>query len=313
MEIETRGDGLTVRTPAKINLYLEVSEARADGFHDIDSVFQAISLYDEIDLLPDASGEIRLEEAGIDEGKANLVWRAADALRRHAFGAPDAGPGVRIRLRKQIPHGSGLGGGSSDAAATLVALARLWRLSVSAVELAEIGARLGSDVPFFLYGGTARCQGRGEKVTPWHDEADRAPPLHYVLVCPGVHTPTRDVYQALDRSRGEGFALTRSSPLDSLRVADCMSRLARGDLLFNRLEATTCELFPRLKEIGSRMRTERFLGVQMTGSGSAFFGLCRSVEDAVGLTHRLESGLPPVARVIRARSLPGFRFPWLAG
>ncbi|HET9795567.1 MAG TPA: 4-(cytidine 5'-diphospho)-2-C-methyl-D-erythritol kinase [Thermoanaerobaculia bacterium] len=172
---------------AKTNLRLEVLGRRRDGFHEIDTVFQTIDLTDRLEV-SEAPGRIDLEctDPSVPSDSRNLVVRAADALRRRF---PDAG-GARIRLEKNIPAGGGLGGGSSDAAIALLLLARLWKLPVGPAELAGIGAELGSDVPFFFVGGTARGRGRGEIVEPLPDAPSRA----LVLVVPPFSISTAEVY-----------------------------------------------------------------------------------------------------------------------
>ncbi|MCZ6794990.1 MAG: 4-(cytidine 5'-diphospho)-2-C-methyl-D-erythritol kinase [Planctomycetota bacterium] len=311
MEFDELPDGLRVRTPAKINLYLEVGDVRGDGFHEIDSLLQTVSLHDVLEFRETDDGEISLEEKGIADREENLVHRAAVLLRESGLLPAASRRGVRIVLEKRIPQGAGLGGGSSDAAATLVALARLWDVRASVEQLSEIAARLGSDVPFFLRGGTARLRGRGEHVTPWHEVFDHES-FHYVVAHPGVHVPTGKVYESLDRRRQGGFTLTVSSPLDSMTSADIVSRFARGEVFYNRLEDVTCSLYPELGDVSSRMKEEPFTAVSMTGSGAAFFGLCRDAEEADRLARRLVAGWPPETAVYAVQSEPGYRFPWLA-
>lgn len=312
MEIEELpAGGLRVRAPAKLNLYLEVSEARADGYHEIDSLFQEVTLYDLLDFRATEDGEITVEEKKIGEGERNLVYQAAVLLRERGHFPRGSRAGAHITLDKVIPRGAGLGGGSSDAAATLVALARLWGLRVSLTELASLGAELGSDVPFFLYGGTARCQGRGERVTPYHEVFDASPLFHYVIVFPAVHVTTKTVYEGLDRARGPGFTLTASSALDSMTPAENLGRLARGEVFFNRLEGITCSLFPELSRVSSRLKEEPFLAVSMTGSGSAFFGLCRGCKECTRLARKVAADGPSAVQVYAVESRPGCRFSWL--
>lgn len=300
--------GLRVHCPAKLNLFLEVGPPRPDGFHPIDSVFQCVSLEDELLVEPAPDGEIRLEEEGIDDGGENLVRRAADALLGADLPGASVPRGAHLRLRKRVPQGAGLGGGSSDAAGTLLALARMWKLRVEREELAGVAAGLGSDVPFFLWGGTARCRGRGEVVTPWHRVFDAAPPFWYVLVSPGLHCATSEVYRALDRSRGEGSSLTVPSPLDSLSSDQVLGHLARGELFFNRLENVCRRLWPELDGIARRMAEESFLTVRMTGSGSTFYGLSRGEDEAERLAGRLREDLRARAQVVVVRSLPSVPF-----
>ncbi len=293
-------DRVTVATPAKLNLYLEVGPARPDGFHDIDSVFQAISIYDELEFRRRDDGEIALREEGIDDAEDNLVYRAA----RRLADTVGAVPGVDIALRKGIPFGAGLGGGSSDVAATLVALARLWNLDLEVGDLESIGVELGSDVAFFFHGGTARCRGRGEKVSAL-DPAFDAQCTQYVLVCPHVHVSTPRVYAALDAR--DGPALTRSSALDSIPSTAVPSQFACGELFFNRFEEIVCDLFPELARVRGLMRDESFVAVLMSGSGSSFFGLCESAVEAEALQARLTATLAGDAQVVRVTSLPAWR------
>lgn len=177
---------LTVLAPAKINLHLSVLGRRADGFHSLDSRFHAVGLYDRIVLEERPEGVVFTCSDSTLAGDANLAVRAANALARHA----GVTRGVAIHLEKEIPAGAGLGGGSSDAAAVLVGLDRLWGLNLPREELAALGAELGSDVPFFIHGGAARVGGRGEVVMP-------EPPLEEtwcVLLFPGVHVDTGAVF-----------------------------------------------------------------------------------------------------------------------
>ena len=293
MRIEAIEDGLRVLAPAKLNLYLEVGPRRADGFHEIDSIFQSVTLFDELEVRSSSDEAIVLEEEGVSCGDDNLVARAA----RRLSALSGARRGVRMRLRKRIPQGAGLGGGSSDAAAALVALARLWELRLADAELAAVAAELGSDVPFFLHGGTAICRGRGELVTPLEGlfEPDRPP--CYVLVYPRREVSTSLVYNALDASRPPGFALTATELLDSMGRGSVRrqlaSRMASGELFFNRLENVVTALFPDLDRVRTSLRAEPFVSVSMSGSGSTFFGVCREAADAdriaASLAERLEA------------------------
>ena len=315
MRFTATTDGITVRAPAKLNLYLEVDLLRDDGFHPIDSIFQAISLYDTINFRRRDDDAIRFPEDPLGVGEQNLVYRAATLLREHL--GSDAGCGVDICLQKGIPHGGGLGGGSSDAAATLLALDRLWGARAPREQLEEIGLALGSDVPFFFHGGTARCQGRGEIVTPFHDVFDREA-FHYVVVCPGIHVSTPAVYRELDRLREVPGELTPSSGLDGVTSPSALEGLSGGELFFNRLQEVACGLVsrgggPDLGLVAARMENESFRAVQMSGSGSTFFGLCGNGDEAAvsaeGLRRALGADLGSDLRVFEATSLPGWSGP----
>ncbi len=290
MRFEPIPEGLRVLAPAKLNLYLEVGPLRPDGYHDIDSIFQAITLHDELELRHAPAGELRLEEEGIAEAEKNLVMRAARKLLSSGLveGRP---PGACIRLKKRIPEGAGLGGGSSDAAATLVGLSRLWGLSVRVPALASIALELGSDVPFFLLGGTARCRGRGERIESWSGAFRAAPPLHYVIAYPRVKVSTRLVYDALDALRGPVFALTAPSPLDSIPPESARYQLGRGNLFYNRFESVVYSAFPEVRSLHASLTQEPFLKVLMTGTGSTVYGVTRTGEEASRLARKLEARL----------------------
>ena len=188
---------LTVRAYAKVNLDLRVVGLLPDGYHDVRTVLQSLRLHDTLTFTP-ARGRFVIEcaDPAIPTGDSNLIWRAADLLGHVAVPRRKVPAGMRVRLVKRIPSQAGLGGGSADAAATLVALTRLWRLKLDLVDLACLAARLGADVPFFLAGGTALGIGRGDDISPLAE-----PPSTAVVVAQppfGVSTP--DAY-ALVRSR----------------------------------------------------------------------------------------------------------------
>ncbi len=256
---------IMVRCPAKLNLFLEVLGKRADGYHDLDTVMQAVDLCDELRIAPAEGEELSLEcsEPSLPTDGRNLVVRAALALRERV----GRRLGARLALAKRIPMQAGLGGGSSDAAGALVGLNQAWRLGLSTEELRQVAAGVGSDVAFFLHGGTAHCTGRGEVVEPLAAPAV----FHYVLVCPPAGVATRDAYgrlRALTYRRASANIL-----LDSVRAGSVEST---GRWLFNRLEEAAFDLLPELRALKERLaQAGPFAGVAMTGSGSGLFGLCR--------------------------------------
>src|SRR5260370_22010199 len=188
---ERHADALLVWAPAKVNLYLEVLAKRPDGYHEIATLMVAVSLYDTLEFKEEIAGTIRLEcdHPDLGTGPDNLVWRAAQLLRERT-GCPR---GARIRLTKRIPLAAGLAGGSTDAAATLAGLNRLWRLGLSPTDLAQLGAALGSDGAFFFATPAARCTGRGEQVTP----VSLGKLQWCVLICPPVGIATTGVYRGV--------------------------------------------------------------------------------------------------------------------
>lgn len=243
---------ITLSAPAKLNLFLEVTGKRPDGYHELVTVMQEIALADTLEAEP--AGDFSLEVSGLEipPGGENLVLKAAKRLAEVA----GAREGAAFRLTKRIPAGAGLGGGSSDAAAALKACARLWKLDEAL--LPAVAAEVGSDVPFFLAGGTALCTGRGEKVQPLKP----LPETPITLVWPGFALPTRDVYGAL-------------APAGSPRkVEPFLAAMEKGDLpLFNRLEEAALKVQPGLVELRQWMSQAGFRASAMTGSGSAFYGL----------------------------------------
>lgn len=237
---------------AKLNLYLEVLARRPDGYHEIDSVVQEISLHDTVVL--ERAGRLSLDvEGDAPPDRTNLAWRAAEAL-----GLP-----ARIRLLKRIPWGSGLGGGSSDAAAVLRGLPRLHGLEADPSRLLAVAKSLGADVPFFLLsGGLARCRGIGDRVEP----LPRPPPASFLLGCPALRSLTASVYGALPPG------LTGNPDGASLFVESYLGESgSRGAPYFNRLQSAAERLQPALQAVREELRRRYGRVFTMTGSGAAYF------------------------------------------
>jgi 4-diphosphocytidyl-2-C-methyl-D-erythritol kinase len=275
MLIRRRGSAVVVHTPAKVNLFLEVLRRRADGYHDLATLMVAVNLFDTLELVDDPSGELslRTNQSTLSVGPDNLVWRAADLLRRRTGHAG----GTAIQLRKRIPLAAGLAGGSSDAAATLVGLNRLWNLGLSVAELAVLAAELGSDVAFFLATPAAWCTGRGEVVEPLR----LGRPLVFVLVCPPVGLSTAEVFRALTVPTAPvtGAALRRAAEAGEVEEL--------GRLLHNRLQPVAEQLCPVVTELRQRLERLGPAGVLMSGSGSTLFALCRDAPEALRLARTL--------------------------
>jgi len=251
---------------AKVNLTLEVFGVRSDGYHALRSLLVPISLADEVEV--EAATALTSDVPYVDD----LCLKAAKVL--------DPSRGASIRVVKRIPAGGGLGGGSADAAAALVALNGLWGLGHSRGELCEIGAQVGSDVPALVHGGPVVMMGRGESVA-----RAACPRLELVLVFPGVHTSTRDVY-------------AHCSPRDfdaPSATAACLEAIASGDLgriassFSNDLALPACRLHPEIADALSSLRTAGALGVSMSGSGSSVFGLVESEGAAQSIARSLSS------------------------
>jgi 4-diphosphocytidyl-2-C-methyl-D-erythritol kinase len=273
MRVHRTGGALRIDAPCKLNLFLEVLGRRADGYHEIATVMHPVGLFDRLVFRPSREVCVRGDLESL--GEANLVVRAIRAVQRFAR----TRRGLRVRLTKRIPLGAGLGGGSADAAAAILAMDLLHRLGLSPRDRQSIAAGVGSDVPFFLSGRTALCTGRGEAVAP----IKVASKLHFVLLYPGFETSTGLVYRSLSPG------LTRC-PKD---VKPLLGLLAAGDLrgigkaLFNRLEETAFRRYPVLRSLKRAMKRLGFRGVLMSGSGSTLYGLCASRSRGQALARRL--------------------------
>jgi 4-diphosphocytidyl-2-C-methyl-D-erythritol kinase len=267
-----------VRAHAKINLDLRVLGTRTDGYHELRTVFQAISLHDTIECVPrDGPFAIECDTAGVPLDASNLIWRAAQALWR-SLRRDGPVTGVGIRLQKRIPLQAGLGGGSTDAAATLLGLTRAWRVPVQPSQLTDLAAALGADVPFFLSGGTALGLGRGDEVYPLADL-----PRHWiVLLIPGFGVSTRDAYGWYDDERdlGRGQASREAQYVPG----PWPSRAAQ---MINDLEAPIARHYPEIEQMKLTLRRAGALAAAMSGSGSTVFGLFQKRADAVVAVERL--------------------------
>jgi 4-diphosphocytidyl-2-C-methyl-D-erythritol kinase len=278
MLFERQGDALRVRTPAKVNLFLEVLGWRPDGYHEIATLMAMVSLFDTLEIAPNVTGGLSLhcDYPGLSTGPDNLVLRAARLLRERTGCAL----GAEICLTKRIPLAAGLAGGSSDAAAALEGLSRLWRLRLSSVKLASLAAELGSDVPFFLAGPAAWCTGRGEKTT----SAPIKGPLHFVLACPPIGLSTAEAY---------GAVTVPELPLDGQEIRRAVADGNVNEIgrnLFNRLQRAAEELCPAVAETRERLEALRPAGVLMSGSGTSVFALCRDHHEALRVAHGLSAG-----------------------
>jgi 4-diphosphocytidyl-2-C-methyl-D-erythritol kinase len=267
-----------VWAPAKLNLFLEVLGRRPDGYHDLATLMVTVGLYDTVELRERAGGDVTLwcDHPTLSAGPDNLVYRAVDLVRRR-FGVR---AGVGVRLHKRIPLQAGLAGGSSDAAATLAGLNRLWRLGQSAEELGVLGAELGSDVSFFFFGPAAWCTGRGEVVRPLR----LGRPLDFVLACPGVGLSTAGVFRSLRLG---------AEPVDGgpvRQAAEAGDVTAVGRLLHNRLQEPAEELCPEVARLRRLLGGCEPAGVLMSGSGSTVYALCRDAADALRIARALRPG-----------------------
>ncbi len=278
---------VTVDAFAKINLTLRVLGKRPDGFHDVRTVLQTIDLCDRI-VYVSRRGPLRLRcfAEGVPDDHTNLVWRAAAALWR-AAGRSGEPRDLEIVVTKRIPARAGLGGGSCDAAATLMALSRLWNLDLSRQVLAQVAATLGSDVPFFLWGGAALGLGRGDEIYPLAD----LPRWWAMIVTPPFGILTPEAYDWSDTGTvGEGLVP------DSRLTGTWLGRLPT---LGNDLEASAARLHPEIAQTVAALRQQGALLAAMSGSGSAIFGLFASRRAADAARRQLRVAASWRARIVR--------------
>lgn len=265
---------LKVSSSAKLNLYLEILDKRPDGYHNLRTVFERISLNDTLTLKEIDSPEIRIisDSKDIPCDSRNLAYKAAEILKED-FGIEK---GLEIRIKKIIPVGAGLGGGSSNAASVLLGLNRLWRLGLSRGRLLGYAAKLGSDVSFFIYNCPyALGTSRGEKIRPLKSWKKR---LWHILVVPKINVPTKEIYQEFDKGRG-------LNPDVGTDPGACPNIKA---MLFNRLEEAAFRRYPQVREVKEILLKEAGLeNALMSGSGSTVFGLVDSRKEGLKIAKRV--------------------------
>ncbi|KGI69639.1 4-(cytidine 5'-diphospho)-2-C-methyl-D-erythritol kinase [Mycolicibacterium rufum] len=291
---------VTVRVPGKVNLYLEVGDRRPDGYHELATVFHAVSLLDEVTV--STSDVLTLEVAGegadsLPTDERNLAWRAAELMADHVGRAPD----VAIAIDKAIPVAGGMAGGSADAAAVLVAMNELWELGVPRRDLHALAAQLGSDVPFALHGGTALGTGRGEELATVLTRNT----FHWVLAFSDGGLSTATVFSEIDRLRE---AQERTLPPRLESAEPVLGALASGDpaelapLLGNDLQPAALTLDPSLRRtLRAGVEAGALAGV-VSGSGPTCAFLCASAGSAVDVGTELAGA--GVCRTVRVASGP---------
>lgn len=280
MIVRSAAGVVEVLAPAKVNLFLEILGKRADGYHEVETLMAPVAIYDTLSFQPNEGGSIEFAceralvaspgdgtaPAALPEGSDNLVVRAVELLRQRKAVAR----GAALRLIKRIPIAAGLAGGSTDAAAALIAASLGWGLHCSPAELSEIAAELGSDIPFFFGRGPAICRGRGERVEPLAGLGR----LHLVAVAPPAGLSTAEVFRACRP------AAQPCSPA-SLVQAWAAGRLDEvGRLLHNRLQPAAEGLSPWIARLKREFDRLNVCGHSMSGSGSSYFGICRHARHA---------------------------------
>jgi 4-diphosphocytidyl-2-C-methyl-D-erythritol kinase len=283
---------LNLKSFAKINLYLKVINQRRDSYHPLETIFERISLADRIILKPRKDNLIKVssDNEAVPEDKANLCFKAAKLL-RDEFRPLN---GLDIKITKRIPLGAGLGGGSSNAAAVLLGLNKLWGLKLSKVKLAKFAVRVGTDVAFFVYDlPFAIGLGRGERIKPLN--ILKRIKLWHLLVVPKIHVSTPLIYKKYDHFSGLTKPLGNVKLLTSVLakkshcsegrglVSDSQSHTLKPGLLFNSLEQVTIRLYPEVKRIKDTLLQLGLDCVLMSGSGPAVFAIVSSLKNALKL------------------------------
>lgn len=256
----------TLPSFAKINLYLEVIGKRPDGFHDINTVFQTVSLHDDITFHESRDLALYCDDPRTPTGEDNLIMRAVRRLQS----AVGCSAGAQIHLTKRIPSPGGLGGGSSNAAVTLLGLTRLWGIDAGADELSAIAAEIGSDVPFFLFGGTAHGSGRGTELKRISDFSAE----FIVIVTPKIAVSTAWAYDALDRERLTSGSLIRN--LSVCRFAP-NEQIFEPSLMRNDFEEAVFAQFPEIEQIKTKLE-DLGAAAMLSGSGASVFGIFEKEE-----------------------------------
>jgi len=288
---------VTVRVPGKVNLYLGVGDRRPDGYHELTTVFHAVSLSDEVTVCDADALSLRLVGEGADEvptDARNLAWQAAELMAEHVGRAPD----VEITIAKSIPVAGGMAGGSADAAAVLVGINALWELGVPRRDLHAMAARLGSDVPFSLHGGTALGTGRGEELTTVLSRNT----FHWVLAFGVGGLSTASVYAEIDRLREAGEPSRLMNPEPLLTALSAGDPCGLAPLLGNDLQPAALSLDPNLRRTLRAGTEAGALAGIVSGSGPTCAFLCASAEASVDVSAELAGA--GVCRTVRVASGP---------
>ena len=286
-----------MRVPGKVNLYLGVGDRRPDGFHELTTVFHAVSLSDEVTVRDADVLSVRLVGEGADEvptDARNLAWQAAELMAEHVGRAPD----VEIAIAKSIPVAGGMAGGSADAAAVLVGINALWELGLPRRDLHAMAAGLGSDVPFSLHGGTALGTGRGEELATVLGRNT----FHWVLAFGAGGLSTAAVYSEIDRLREAGAPSRLSDPEPLLAALSTGDPHALAPLLGNDLQPAALSLEPNLRRTLRAGTEAGALAGIVSGSGPTCAFLCASAEAAVEVSAELAGA--GVCRTVRVASGP---------
>lgn len=290
---------ITLLSPAKINLTLEILGRRPDGYHYIRSLIQPIDLFDEVRIAAGGGGEgIRIDASGIEipEGSENLAWKAADMFLREC----GLTLSVDIFIRKKIPLGAGLGGGSGNAAAVLVGLNKLTN-ALREEKILEMASEIGADVPFFIRSRSAAVEGVGERITVLRD----FPLFYYVLLCPKLHISTEDIYKKWDELNvGQDMENANKAAGDIQNTVSMFKDANEAPPLINDLYAPAAELYPEINSYKKILSSMGAQSVMMTGSGSAVYALFKNEDQAKEIYDYLKTS--PTFELFLAKGIMGW-------
>ena len=274
--------------PAKINLFLRVLGKRPDGYHDIFSLMQKITLCDELTFVPRSGGIVlKCPNSDLPVSKDNLVFRAAESVLSYA----GCSSGIEIILIKNIPAAAGLGGGSSDAAATLLAINEIYQLGLTKAVLMKLGAKLGADVPFFIFGNSAFASGIGDQLTAWKNPLK----LNIVLINPFFPLSTKLVYESLN------LRLTKEQINYSIPRLSALSDITHE--MHNDLETASLKMHPELTELKQLLLRHGALSAMMSGSGPTVFGVFTDENKAKKTAEAIKKEVPRQFHVFFVQSL----------
>ena len=269
-------------SPCKFNLFLDVIDRRLDGFHEVVTIIEPLSLYDSLHLRETSEKiEVYADHPGVPDGPDNIIYQAAQLIREET----GIDKGVIIRIEKKVPAAAGLGGGSANAACTLLKLNELWKLNLSPSAMTRMAAKLGSDVPFFLNPGTSLCRGRGEESTP----LPPAPGFWAVLIKPSFTISTRWAYEQLAISGSRAPHRNLEIIIGALKDSD---PAALGNSLYNIFQEVLEPRIPGLHEILDFFRNNNTLGTVLSGSGPTVIGLAATETEAKALADRARATFP---------------------
>jgi len=296
---------LSLKAPAKVNLYLEITGDRSDGYHDLVMVLQSINLSDRLDIRTTGSDQIyiRCNHSEVPTDQTNLAYKAAKLLQNLY---PDFG-GVEITITKNIPIGAGLAGGSTDAAAVLVGIDRLWNLGLTQSELRELAAQLGSDIPFCISGGTVLAVGRGELLSPLPALENLA-----LVICKPRKLGISTVW-AYQTFRSQNLLATKDSQSNSSQMLaaiasrDESSHRQIARLLYNDLERVVLPAYPEISSLKNHLQAQECLGVLMSGSGSTVFAITQNFASAQRIADSISESIEDIDVWVTTSSIGGIQ------